>query len=119
MNNKISRTRLIPRTPLLILFGLASAASAIAAGWDTVPLGGGGLVTGVVSNTNGSAIYCRTDAGGAFRWVPAVDGTNGSWTSISDKMVAYGSVNATGVMGVEGICTDPSNLNRVYVGAGN
>jgi len=87
--------------------------------WNTVPLGGGGYVTGLASNSNGSAIYARSDVGGAFRWVPAVDGTNGKWVSLTDTMIAFGTSGASAVMGVEGIATDPNDLNRVYVAAGN
>jgi len=71
-----------------------------------------------VSNANGSAIYCRTDVGGAFRWVPAADGVNGEWLSLSDAMLPYGTPGAGGLMGIDGIGTDPSDLNKVYLGAG-
>ncbi|MEO5712844.1 MAG: immunoglobulin domain-containing protein [Luteolibacter sp.] len=96
--------------------GLANAATGP---WSTVPLGGGGYVTGLVSNSNGSAIYCRSDVGGAFRWSPAADGINGTWISLSDTMVPYGTAGASGLMSVDGIGTDPNNADRVYVGAGS
>lgn len=115
----MSKKRFLRISSLSILCALGSIAPALAAGWDTVPLGGGGYVTGLVSNANGSSIYCRTDVGGAFRWVPAVDGTNGSWVSLTDAMVPFGTSNASELMKVEGIGVDPSYLNRVYVGAGN
>ncbi|EDY22436.1 glycosyl hydrolase BNR repeat-containing protein [Chthoniobacter flavus Ellin428] len=105
---------------LASLLAAAATTHTFAAGaWDTVPLGGGGFVTGLVSNVTGSAIYCRTDVGGAFRWVPDVDGVNGTWISLTDDMVAYGTSGASSLMNVESIGTDPSNVNRVYVGAGN
>lgn len=51
--------------------GLIAVASTLnlasAAGWDTVPLGGGGFVTGLACNSNASAIYCRTDPPDAKR----------------------------------------------------
>lgn len=87
--------------------------------WETVPLGGGGFVTGLAANATGTAIYGRTDVGGAMRWVPAADGVNGTWVSLSDEMVPFGTAGATNLMGVESIATDPSNANRVYMGAGN
>jgi hypothetical protein len=88
--------------------------------WNTVPLGGGGFVTGLASNADGSVFYCRTDVGGAFRWVPTGDvAGNGSWVSLSDAIVPFGTAGASGMMGVESIATDPSNLNRVYMAAGN
>lgn len=38
--------------------------------WSTVPIGGGGFVTGLVSGSgpDGAKIYARTDVGGAYRW---------------------------------------------------
>ncbi len=116
-----------PKTPLSksivaslrlgILTGI-SVTYSYAANWTSVPLGGGGYVTGVVSNSNGSAIYCRSDVGGAFRWVPAADGVNGSWVSLTDAMVPYTTAGAHGLMNVDSIGTDPNNLNTVYIGAG-
>jgi hypothetical protein len=90
-------------------------------GWESLPLGGGGYVTGLVSNTSGDAIYCRTDVGGALRWVPVPGDAagNGHWESLSDHMVPLGEANAKKLMGVESIATDPSNADRVYIGAGN
>ncbi|MDQ8208867.1 DNRLRE domain-containing protein [Coraliomargarita sp. SDUM461003] len=95
--------------------------AAIDSAWTTVPLGGGGYVTGLASNSDGSAIYCRTDVGGAFRWSPRDDDPqgNGTWISLSDHMVPFGTPKANKLMGVESIATDPGNLDRVYVGAGN
>jgi len=88
--------------------------------WSSVPLGGGGFVTGLASNADGSAIYCRTDVGGAFRWSPTGDSAgNGSWVSLSDYMVSLNTANASSVMGVESIAADPSNLSRVYMAAAN
>ena len=90
-------------------------------GWETLPLGGGGYVTGLVSNTSGDAIYCRTDVGGALRWVPVPgDPTgNGHWLSLSDSMVPLDEADAQKLMGVESIATDPNHADRVYIGAGN
>jgi len=87
--------------------------------WQTAPLGGGGFVTGLACNADGSAIYCRTDVGGAFRWNPAVDGNNGSWQSLTDSLVPFGTSGASSLFGVEAIATDPSNLDRIYMGAAN
>jgi len=103
--------------------GLIAVASTLnlasAAGWDTVPLGGGGFVTGLACNSNASAVYCRTDVGGAFRWVPAGDATNGSWVSLTDDMLVFGTPLAQNLMNVDSFVTDPSNLNRVYMAAAN
>lgn len=104
----------------LILYALVSVSSALAGNWNTVPLGGGGYVTGLVSNSDGSAIYCRTDCGGAFRWVPTGDAAgNGYWVSLSDTMVPLNTSDADGLMAVDGIGVDPNDLNRLYIGAGS
>ncbi|MEY3898409.1 MAG: hypothetical protein RLZZ214_3931 [Verrucomicrobiota bacterium] len=85
-----------------------------------MPLGGGGFVTGLASNATGNSIYCRTDVGGAFRWAPTGDAAgNGTWVSLSDDIVPFGSANASSLMGVESIAADPNHSNRVYIAAGN
>lgn len=111
--------RLFHATVTLGLMALASftPTRTTAASWDTVPLGGGGYVTGLASNANGSAIYCRTDVGGAFRWAPATDANNGSWISLSDNQVPFGVEGGGAVMNVESLAADPNNLNRLYTGA--
>ncbi|MET0263400.1 MAG: DNRLRE domain-containing protein [Rariglobus sp.] len=111
--------RFVQTTLALGFAALTSISPASAATWETVPLGGGGYVTGIVSNSNASAIYLRTDVGGAFRWVPAADGDNGSWRSLSDYQVPFGTAGAESVMNVESIATDPNNLNRVYTASGD
>lgn len=87
--------------------------------WREVPLGGGGRVTGLISDAAGNSIYCRTDVGGFFRWVPAPDGDNGRWKSISDKMLPFNTNGVNALMGSESLAVDPSNPNRIYVGAGS
>lgn len=42
-------------------------ASPIAKGWNTLPLGAGGLVTGMFIANDGSMV-CRTDVGNIYRW---------------------------------------------------
>ena len=111
-------SRLFHATLTLGLAAVASLTSAPAATWDTVPLGGGGFVTGLASNADGSAIYARTDVGGVFRWVPTGDTNgNGSWLSLSDNQVPFVVEGAEGVMSVESLATDPNDLNRLYTGA--
>ncbi|MDQ8209247.1 hypothetical protein QEH52_17100 [Coraliomargarita sp. SDUM461003] len=88
--------------------------------WTTVPLGGGGYVTGIVSDASTDTIYCRTDVGGAFRWAPVGDADgNGSWVSISDTLVPFGTLGSTALMCVESIAVDPSTPNRIYMAVGN
>ncbi|MFA6288906.1 MAG: hypothetical protein WC661_16105 [Opitutaceae bacterium] len=88
--------------------------------WNSVPLGGGGYVTGLASDAAGDTIYCRTDVGGAFRWSPTGDANgNGAWVSLTDTMVPYGTAGAGKLMMVASIGVDPSNANQLYVGAGS
>lgn len=83
--------------------------------WSTVPLGGGGYVTGLVSDSSGADIYCRTDVGGAFKW----DAVAGQWNCITDMLVSSTSANASSLMSIPGIAVDPSNSNKIYVAAGD
>ncbi|CAM3030765.1 hypothetical protein RAHE111665_11840 [Rariglobus hedericola] len=88
--------------------------------WTSVPLGGGGYVTGLVSDPSGAAIYARTDVGGAFRWVPTGDvAGNGGWVSLSDTLVPFATAGATALHCVESIAVDPSTPNRLYMAVGN
>lgn len=87
--------------------------------WREVPLGGGGRVTGLMSDAAGNTIYCRTDVGGFFRWVPAPDGNNGHWKSISDKMFPFQTSGVKEMMNGESLAIDPNNPNRIYVAAGS
>ena len=88
--------------------------------WSTVPLGGGGYVTGLVSDPSGGTIYCRSDVGGAFRWSPTGDvNGNGSWVSLTDTMVPFGTSGAGAFMCVESIAVDPGTAGRLYVAVGN
>lgn len=101
---------------LLLCCGFA-ASSALATGWQTVPLGGGGFVTGLLAHpTVGGPIYCRTDVGGAFRW----DAANVQWKSISDAIVSGTTFGAANLMGTESIAVDlcSGNQNKVYIAAG-
>lgn len=36
---------------------------------NITPIGGGGFVTGVITHQTSGDIYCRTDVGGAYRWM--------------------------------------------------
>lgn len=87
--------------------------------WVDVPLGGGGYVTGLVSSADGSDIYCRTDVGGVFRWVPGTGGS-GRWLSVTDTILPTTTAPraAGGAMGVESIAVDPNNADNLYITVG-
>ena len=89
--------------------------STSAIGWSTVPLGGGGFVIGLVSDGSGNDIYCRSDAGGAFRWDPA----NAVWNSITDHIVPVTTPGVGSLSGIVSLAVDPSNSNQIYVAAGS
>lgn len=88
--------------------------STVDAGWTTVPLGGGGFVTGLVSDPTGADIYCRTDVGGAFKWASSIS----QWVSITDKIVPTSTPGASKLMNTASIAVDPSNSNNLYVAIG-
>jgi hypothetical protein len=75
----------------------------------TVPFGGGGCVTGIITcPTKKNLIFARTDVGGAFRWVESTR----SWKSL------HFAAPRLGLLCVESIAIDPSSPNRVYCVAG-
>ncbi|MDP4176800.1 MAG: dockerin type I domain-containing protein [Bacillota bacterium] len=77
--------------------------------WKTVPINGGGFVTGAVYNpSQNGLLYVRTDVGGAYRWEPS----SKSWTPLMDGYAPSDD------MGVLGIATDPTDVNRVYMMTG-
>jgi len=79
--------------------------------WGSVPVGGGGYVTGIVVHPqDADVVYARTDVGGAYRW----DTANDEWISISET-VSYQDRN---FWGIESIAVDPNDVNTVYMAAG-
>lgn len=71
------------------------------------PIGGGGFVTGIITDQTSGDIYCRTDVGGAYR----LDAANNNWISLLDWVPA----NQKGFSGVESMAIDPQNANNVYL----
>jgi autotransporter-associated beta strand protein len=86
--------------------------------WVSVSLGGGGFVTGLVCDSTGHDIYCRTDVGGAFRWVPGT-GSDGSWISITDTIVPTTTSGVSPLLYTSSIAVDPNNANNLYVSVGS
>ncbi|HEX6971793.1 MAG TPA: hypothetical protein VF234_06205 [Limnochordia bacterium] len=79
--------------------------------WTSVPIGGGGYVTGLVIHPAvPDLIYIRTDVGGAYRWDPGGD----RWIPLLDMfgrdLRAYYNVDA--------IAVDPRDPDVVYVAVG-
>src|SRR4051812_43791992 len=72
--------------------------------WQSVQIGGGGFVTGLAASSTGSAIYARTDVGGAYRW----NGVSGQWSPITQSL-PNDSSNSGPTSGIESIAVDPTN----------
>jgi len=83
--------------------------------WSTLPLGGGGYVTGLVSDPTGADIYGRSDCGGAFKWNAA----KAQWDSITDTIVPTSDVNSNAAMSISSIAVDPNQPNQLYVAVGD
>lgn len=79
--------------------------------WGNVAIGGGGFVTGIITNpTEQGLVYARTDVGGAYRW----DTANNKWIPLLDWV----NEDDRGLMGVESLATDPQLPNVLYILAG-
>lgn len=72
--------------------------------WDTLRIGGGGFVSGIV--TGQKDMYLRTDVGGAYKY----NYDKGEWEQL------FGFLNDAdrGLLSVSGIAIDPKNEDTVY-----
>ena len=101
------------------LFTVSTGLS-IGHGWNTLPLGAGGLVTGF-SIANDSSIVCRTDVGNIYRWSgKATDITQPSdaWVPLITLASVAGVTtqpltDANGIGGVE-LVQAPSNASLLW-----
>jgi len=76
--------------------------------WKNLPLGGGGFVSAVITcPTEKNLVYCRTDVGGAYKWVDA----SKSWLPLIDWIAD----DQVGFMGVEALAIDPSAPAKLYM----
>lgn len=89
-------------------------AVALLTGWRQVPLGGGGKVTGLITDASGSAIYCRTDIGGAYRW----DGSSNRWVQLMDTLLPLDFPRAKDYIGVSSFAIDPNDAHTLYASMG-
>ncbi|MGH7426673.1 MAG: WD40/YVTN/BNR-like repeat-containing protein [Candidatus Methylomirabilales bacterium] len=79
--------------------------------WDTVAIGGGGYVTGIVIHpAEDNLAYIRTDVGGAYRW----DEGGRRWIPITDWIPR----SSQDFYQVASIAIDPSETRIVYLAAG-
>ncbi len=72
--------------------------------WDSLKIGGGGFVSGIV--TGQKEMYLRTDVGGAYKY----DYTNKRWVQLFDFM----NEDERGLLSVKGIAIDPNDDDTVY-----
>jgi hypothetical protein len=80
-------------------------------GWNSIAIGGGGFVDGIVfSPAQQGLAYARTDVGGFYRW----DDANTRWIPLTDFL----SVGQGNDMGGESIAPDPTDANIVYAAGG-
>ncbi len=97
----------------IVCFGIAQASPAadIAYRWNSVAIGGGGFVTGLVFHPAEQGLaYARTDIGGAYRW----DDAARRWIPLTDWL---GAEDAN-LLGMESLAVDPADPERVYLAAG-
>lgn len=90
----------------------ASAAASVTPGtsWNTVKMGGGGYVPGVIYHPTVPHLrYARTDVAGVYRWDNAIS----SWTALTD---GFGRPDGS-YQGAESMAVDPTDPNRVYMTA--
>ncbi len=79
--------------------------------WNSLPFGGAGFVSGVITcPQEAGVVFARTDVGGAYRWDEEME----AWQPITDFLGA----DKVGLMGVESIAIDPSAPNRVFMYCG-
>lgn len=99
--------------PAVIRASLLMVGISYAGEWQSVAIGGGGFVTGLASSSDGTAIYMRTDVGGAYRW----DAANTQWLPITDSLPNDANNNGH-LYGIGAIAVDPANANRVFLACG-
>jgi len=79
--------------------------------WDSVAIGGGGYVTGIIpSKSERGVVYARTDVGGAYRW----DQNSARWIPLTDWI----NEADLGLLGIESLAVDPRNAANIYLLAG-
>ncbi|WP_058301821.1 fibronectin type III domain-containing protein [Gorillibacterium timonense] len=79
--------------------------------WGTVPMGGGGYVTGMIAHPAEPGLYyIKTDVGGMYRWNAA----DSSWVPLLNHV----TMAEKNLYGVDSIAIDPSDPDVVYASAG-
>lgn len=80
--------------------------------WNSVKIGGGGFVTGMVIHpTKPDLIYARTDVGGLYRW----NSEKQTWI----QLITSDSVPQEVPLNIESVALDPQNSNIIYAATGD
>ncbi len=83
----------------------ANAAENVNMKWDTLKIGGGGFVSGIV--TGQKEMYLRTDVGGAYKY----NYETAKW----EQMLGFINDSDRGLLSVSGIAIDPTDDNTIYL----
>lgn len=73
--------------------------------WDTLNIGGGGFVSGII--TGDDQMYARTDVGGAYRY----DYEQKKWVQLLDFLTEADR----GFLSVDAMCIDPNDDDTLYL----
>jgi len=119
MMNRSSRYSRLPFRPLRGVAGLvaglllscAVSAQDVPYHWQSVRIGGGGYVSGVVFHPAEKGLYyARTDVGGAYRW----DDAARHWVPLTDWLGA----DDANLTGIDAMAVDPNDTGWIYLAAG-
>lgn len=104
----VKRTGIIAFAIALLTGSLTLAANSAGYDWQSVVVGGGGFVDGIIFHpTIKGIMYARTDMGGAYRWNPSTS----AWIPITDWIGSSASDN----YGILAIGLDNNDSNKVYL----
>lgn len=79
--------------------------------WQSVPIGGGGFVTGLLIHPSiPDLVYARTDVGGIFRWQPESQ----SWR----QLLSADTVSTPVSYSIESMAVDPQDPDIIYIASG-
>ena len=73
--------------------------------WDTLDIGGGGFVSGII--TGDDQMYARTDVGGAYRY----DYEQKKWV----QLLGFLNEADRGFLSVDAMCVDPNDDDTLYL----
>ena len=80
--------------------------------WQSLPLGGGGFLTGIVTHpAQKDLIYARTDVGGVYKYQPP---TSENERPYWQQLMNWIPVENMQLWSCDGIALNPFNVNEVY-----